>query len=120
MTDALASRNNPTNTGNVVRFISVANPPASPEASPASDDGGIASALSARTDIAAIETAGPRRRLLDLWTSHDSSSVPALGQRELSDLPGAAAAKRLLSAIDQLIDELDLNEELLDVLARKR
>ena len=33
-TDALASRNNPTNLGNVVRFITVASPPASPEAGP--------------------------------------------------------------------------------------
>src|SRR5690606_16490990 len=54
VTDSLASRNNPTNAGNVVRYISVANPPTAPEASPASDDGGVASALAVRTDIATI------------------------------------------------------------------
>jgi subtilisin-like proprotein convertase family protein len=34
-TDQLLARNNPTSVGNVVRFISIANPPAAPEAAPA-------------------------------------------------------------------------------------
>jgi hypothetical protein len=37
--DQLLARNNPTSIGNVTRFLSIANPPAAPEASGAVDDG---------------------------------------------------------------------------------
>jgi hypothetical protein len=44
-TDVLLARNHPTSIGNVARFLSLAPPPAAPQAGPAADDGAVASAL---------------------------------------------------------------------------
>jgi hypothetical protein len=63
--DALIARNNPTTAGNVVRFISIGNPPAAPQvlASAAFDDSLLASALAAPQGVSSEPA--PRRHVME-------------------------------------------------------
>jgi len=58
LTDILRARNNPTSINNVTRFISLSNPPTAPETSVATDNGGVASALSAPTSAGSATSPG--------------------------------------------------------------
>jgi hypothetical protein len=120
VTDALAARNNPTNAGNVVRFISVANPPAAPEAATASDDGSLTSGLAAPATREALATAGVPRWLLN--RSQSASVNSGLIARYFDHLARqeSPAARKVSTAIDRVVDHLDLEDDLLDMLASRR
>lgn len=83
-TDQLIARNNPTNIGNVVRFLTLGNPPAAPEVGgTAGEDrssGTIASALALRSLDAQLRRAVQRLRALDRIEHADlSARVAAIG-----------------------------------------
>jgi hypothetical protein len=115
-TDALASRNNPTSIANALCFINLANPPAAPEASPAGDDGAVASALS--VPAASVETTSPgapspfvnRLDRLDLNGGPIGKFFEHLADRSTPQ------AKKVLTAVDHVVDQLGLDDSLLDSL----
>lgn len=115
-TDALASRNNPTSIANALCFINLANPPAAPEASPASDNGAVASALSA--PAASVETTSPGapRQFVDRLEGLDLNG--GLIGKFFEHLTNRTApqAKKILAAVDQLADQFGLDDSLLDSL----
>lgn len=110
-TDALVARNNPTSIGNVTRFITVANPPAAPQASPADDNGAVASALSAPSADAALRSAAPRRWLVEAHRRLESIDLPPIHARCQFAEPFEAMGRRFLSALDQLFEDLDGQNE---------
>jgi hypothetical protein len=115
-TDALAARNNPTSTGNVVRYLSVANPPTAPEASPASDDGVVASALSAPSAGGALASAGIPRWLVNRLHNVDLNSGPIARFFEHLAEQNTPGTRKILVAADNVADNLGLDHELLDSL----
>jgi len=119
-TDALVARNNPTSIGNVTRFITVANPPAAPEAAAASDDGVVASALTATLQGVMPGTPG-------VFQSVDSvpkddvpivRSKPNPHDRLVSEV---ARVRRALPALEDVWN-IELDDDVLESLlaARKR
>jgi len=114
-TDALAARNNPTSTGNVTKFLSIANPPTAPEASPASD-GGVASALSVPSAGGALASAGVPRWLVNRLQNVDLNSGPIARYFEHLAEQNTPGTRKILVAADKVADNLGLDHELLDSL----
>jgi len=113
-TDALTARNNPTNIGNVTRFISVANPPTAPEASAASDDGAVASALAAPASAGALSSPGIARWLVNRLDSIELSSGPILGFLQHASSERASAARKLPQSATAASGGIVGDDDLLD------
>jgi hypothetical protein len=120
----LASRNNPTNTGNVVRFVSVGNPPTTPEvllASEPPERDAIAGRLAMPSADDSTSGITPRWLLLP----EDRHAVPSELSGRLPELlldRNTSATRRVAAAVDRAIsqwtdDELTL-DGLLSVLGR--
>jgi len=112
-TDALVARNNPTSIGNVTRFITVANPPTAPEASPASDEGGVASALAMPSGDAKASDAIVFGKAVNRQTEVDSRN--GLAADLLHHLVASTPkSRKALTAIDKVVERMGLEGATLD------
>jgi hypothetical protein len=99
--DALIPRNNSTSVGNVVRYVSVASPPAAPEFVVGPDEGILASSL---TMPKADSDSEPLLRVLTLPdTPAESARIVELAIVGLYQHPGQDAGTRLLRKADRVV-----------------
>jgi len=116
-TDSLVARNNPTSIGNVTRFITVANPPTSPEADTASDDGSVASSLTAPS-----VSGTPASSALPRWLGrrlYEINLPPAPTAKYFENLASEKTSQvrkysvRAHQVADRLVSDSDLLDDLL-------
>lgn len=107
ITDQLIARNNPTSISNVTRFVTIGNPPAAPEAVPATDTGVIAPALALGAEP--VEAPVRLRRIEPLApVAVESLVVVALRQLVAAEAAsdGVALDLSVVLELDELLDEL--------------
>lgn len=110
--DQLLARNNSTSIGNVARFLSIANPPAAPEASPAVDSAVAVGVVLSRPHEPIVPA--PPTWIATRLAKLESATAPLA--RFLSALAHEreAGAQLDTDAGDSLSRLLDLNEDVLD------
>jgi hypothetical protein len=122
-TDALIPRNNPTSIGNVTRFITVANPPAAPEAAPdiveataSAESTGVPSGLSEPALQGAPNGTGVPHFLVDRRKHVEGNSGQTKSLFDHLMEQNHRSHRKVLTAIDKVLVDLRLDDELLDSL----
>lgn len=110
--DQLLARNNPTSTGNVTRFLSIANPPAAPETSLAIDGTVLVGVALSQPREPAVPA--PSAWIATRLTKLESANTTLTMLLSALTHESESGALRATASGNPLADPLDLDDELLD------